>query len=73
MPKIACTDEEIESCFDVMSELRAHLKINELLPLVRRMELDGYRMAYVMEEGRVVAVAGLPHIKEFVARKTPLR
>ena len=52
------TDEEIERCFDVMSELRPHLKINEFLPLVRRMELEGYRMAYVMEEGKVVAVAG---------------
>ncbi len=58
MPEIAETDEEIESCFDVMSELRGHLKRSEFVSLVRNMESEGYRMAYVQEAGQVVAVAG---------------
>ena len=58
MPKIAKTDEEIERCFDVMSELRTHLKVDEFLPLVRGMESEGYQVAYVTEGGNVVAVAG---------------
>jgi len=56
--QIAETDEEIESCFDVMSDLRTYLKKSEFLPLVRYMESEGYRMAHVQEKGKVVAVAG---------------
>lgn len=58
MPKIAETDDEIESCFDVMSELRSHLVRGDFLPLVRSMESEGYRLAYVSEKGKVVTVAG---------------
>ena len=58
MPRIAKTDDEIDGCFDVMSELRPHLKRDQFLALVRRMESEGYRMAYLTEEGQVVAVAG---------------
>lgn len=58
MPQLAKTDEEIESCFDVMSELRPHLKKDEFLSIIRQMETDGYRMAYIRENEEVVAVAG---------------
>lgn len=58
MPKIATTDQEIELCFDVMSELRPHLVRSEFLSQVRHMQSEGYRMAYVEEQRAVVAVAG---------------
>ena len=58
MLKVAETDREIEGCFDVMSELRPHLVKDEFVPLVRSMQSEGYRMAYVEEDGAVVAVAG---------------
>ena len=58
MPKIAETDQEIMDCFDVMSELRPHVHRFDFLPLVRHMQSEGYRMAYIEGEGRVVAVAG---------------
>ena len=58
MPNIARTDDEIKQCFDVMSELRTHLKRDEFLEMIRRMERGGYKLAYIEENSAVVAVAG---------------
>lgn len=58
MPQDAKTDEEIESCFDVMSELRPHLVREEFLATIRYMQAEGYRLAFIRENERVVAVAG---------------
>ena len=58
MPQIASTDEEIEACFDVMSELRPHLKRSEFLNMVRDMQKEGFRLACIKDGGQVVAVAG---------------
>jgi GNAT superfamily N-acetyltransferase len=54
----AKTDREILSCFDVMNELRTQLKREEFLQTVRAMEVDGYRLAFIEDEGVVVAIAG---------------
>ena len=58
MPKQAITDKEIEECFDVMSELRTHLSKDEFLSTVRHMETEGYKLAFIQENGEVVAAAG---------------
>ena len=58
MPRQAITDEEIEKCFDVMQGLRPHLLRNEFLATVRHMETQGFRLAFIEEQGRVVATAG---------------
>lgn len=58
MPQQAITDEEINKCFNVMSELRGHLVQDEFVDLVRQMEIEGYRLAFHEENGSVVAVAG---------------
>jgi len=58
MPKQAITDIEIISCFDVMLELRTHLKKNAFLNTVRHMEREGYKLAFIEEQGVVVAVSG---------------
>ncbi|MCH9640061.1 MAG: GNAT family N-acetyltransferase [Betaproteobacteria bacterium] len=58
MLKQATTDKEIESCFKVMSELRTHLKKDEFLDTVRHMQTEGYKLAYVEDKGKIVAVAG---------------
>jgi GNAT superfamily N-acetyltransferase len=56
----ATTDEEINACYDVMSQLRPHIKREDFLPRVRRMMDDfGYRVAYVKDDGDVKAVAGI--------------
>ena len=58
MPKIALSDEEITQCYDIMSQLRPHLKQNSFLETVRSMESDGYRLAYLKEKKSIVAVTG---------------
>lgn len=58
MIKLAETDIEIEKCFDVMSELRAHLHKKDFLNTVRHMETEGYKLAYIEDEGKVVTTAG---------------
>lgn len=57
-PKIAKTDNEISRCFDVMLELRSHLIKETFLPTVRDMESEGYQLAYIQDDDKVVAVAG---------------
>jgi GNAT superfamily N-acetyltransferase len=57
-PQPAVTDRDIAGCFDVMAELRPHLKRESFVPRVRSMEPDGFRLAFISDGGRVVAVAG---------------
>jgi GNAT superfamily N-acetyltransferase len=59
------TDDEINACFAVMSELRPLLDQDEFLPQVRRQETHGYRMVAVREDGVVTSVAGY-RITEFL-------
>jgi GNAT superfamily N-acetyltransferase len=58
VPKRALTDQEIENCFEVMSELRTKLRKGDFLKTIRHMESEGYRLAYIEDQGNVVAVAG---------------
>jgi GNAT superfamily N-acetyltransferase len=55
---IAESDADIERCFPVMAELRTHLERAKFLPRVRRQMQDGFRLAFVEDQGEVVAVAG---------------
>jgi GNAT superfamily N-acetyltransferase len=53
------TDAEIGRCFAVMHQLRPHLDEAGFLPRVRRMQAEGYHLAYLAEaDGTVHAVAG---------------
>lgn len=57
--RIARTDEEILACLPVMSQLRPHLTdAAAFLAQVRRQAAQQFELAYVEENGRVVAVAG---------------
>ena len=58
MPTDAKTDAEIQKCFDVMVELRTHLKRDEFLDTIRHMGSEGYRLAYIADAEGIVAVAG---------------
>ncbi len=58
MPRDAISDEEIQKCFDVMAELRTHLKREEFLEIIRHMESEGFRLAYIEDDEKVVAAAG---------------
>lgn len=66
--RIAETDEEIGSCYPVMSELRPHIAPEDFLPQVRRqMSASGFRLVYLTDDGSVKAVAGV-RVAEWLAR-----
>jgi len=54
----AITDQEIENCFEVMSELRTKLRRSDFLKTIRHMESEGYRLVYIEDHGNIVSVAG---------------
>jgi len=57
---IAKTDDEINRCYDVMSQLRTHIAREDFLPRVRRQMDDfDYGLVYLMDDGEVKAVAGI--------------
>jgi GNAT superfamily N-acetyltransferase len=56
--RVARSDEEITACFQVMRQLRPHLKPEEFVPRVRKQMLAGYHLAYLVSDGQPVAVAG---------------
>ena len=56
--QLASTDAEIRECFDVMAQLRTHLKADEFVARVRRMEREGFRLAALRDDDKVQAVAG---------------
>ena len=58
MPQRAITDTEIEACFEIMAELRPHLKRHEFVSSVREMETEGFRLIYLVIENKIVAAAG---------------
>jgi GNAT superfamily N-acetyltransferase len=58
MPQHAITDQQIENCFDVILELRPHLKRSEFVGMVRAMEQEGYKLAFIDDQDKVIAVAG---------------
>ena len=61
MPPIALaqTDPEIAACFPVMAQLRPHLVAADFVPRVRRMQSEGFHLAYHSDQhGTIRCVAG---------------
>lgn len=56
--KLAESDDEIARCFAVMAHLRPYLVEAEFGGRVRAQQAQGYKLAYLEEQGAVVAVAG---------------
>jgi GNAT superfamily N-acetyltransferase len=56
--RTAVTDGEIEACFPVMVQLRPHLDADAFVAIVRKLEGQGYRLAYLSADDTVKAVVG---------------
>jgi len=58
--KVALATSEIEltRCFPVMAQLRPHLSKEEFVHQVRRQQQDGYRLAYLEDQGEIRSLAG---------------
>jgi GNAT superfamily N-acetyltransferase len=56
--QLATTQEEIDRCFSVMSQLRPALIAAEFVDRVRIQQAEGYQLAFLEQEGSVISVAG---------------
>lgn len=56
--KVARTDAEIESCFEVVKALRPHIEKEVFVRQIREMMQETYQMIYICEEDKPVAFAG---------------
>jgi len=56
--QIAQAAGEIERCFPVMHQLRPMLHAEDFVSRIRAQQEEGYRLAFVEDEGIVVSVAG---------------
>lgn len=55
---LAQTDADIARCFSVIAQLRPHLIEAEFLPRIRRMQQEGFLLAFLEDGGAVRGVAG---------------
>ena len=55
---VARSQAEIEVCHPVMKELRTQYDARTFIKRVQEQQKDGYLLAFVEDEGEVVAVAG---------------
>jgi len=64
--RVAESNDELDRCFPVMRELRPLLEADSFVSRVRSQEDKGYRIAYVDDGDRVVAVAGFRIVETLV-------
>lgn len=63
----ATTEAQIRACFPVVTELRPHLDETGFVERVDRQRGEGYRLAYIEDGDRPVAVAGF-RVLEMLSR-----
>ncbi len=56
--RLAERADNIARCFPVMAQLRPHLEKRDFVDRVRRQKAEGFKLAFLEEEGVVRAVAG---------------
>lgn len=65
--KLAETDDEILGCHDVMAQLRPHVPRDGFVARVRRMQQQGFRLAYRTDGTTVRAVTGFRVLDQLVS------
>jgi GNAT superfamily N-acetyltransferase len=65
--RLAETDADIARCFPVMVQLRTHLVADRFVPRIRRMESEGYALALLEDEAKVVRAVGGFRIRDMLA------
>jgi GNAT superfamily N-acetyltransferase len=66
---LAETDADIARCFPVMQQLRPHLVAGDFVARVRRMQAEGFHLAFVEEGEAVRAVAGYRYYDKLFSGK----
>jgi GNAT superfamily N-acetyltransferase len=60
------SDAQVAACHPVMAQLRPHIPSEGFVARVRQLETGGYRMACVIDDGEVRAVAGYRILDQLV-------
>ncbi len=68
--RLAESAAEIDRCFPVMAYLRPKLLAAEFVGRVEAQQAQGYRLAYLEDEGAVVAVAGFRVMEMLMTERT---
>ena len=68
--RLAETDSDIARCFDVMHQLRPKLMREQFVSIIRTQQGEGYQLAFLEEEDRVVSAAGFRMQQVLVSGKT---
>jgi GNAT superfamily N-acetyltransferase len=61
--KIAKNENEILQCWEVMFALRPHLEKATFVSTIQEMMSEGYRLAYIAEEGVAVSAIGFRYMQ----------
>ena len=64
---LAQTDTDLARCFPVMAQLRPHLIEAEFVARIRRMQTEGFHLAFVDDGDAVRAVAGYRYQDKLVS------
>jgi GNAT superfamily N-acetyltransferase len=64
---LAESDLEIQKCYPVMSELRPHVSFENFVPQIKRQMKEGYKLAFLSDNGEIKALAGF-RLAECLAR-----
>ena len=59
----ALTDNDIQNTWEAMQLLRPHLQEAGYVELVKNMMTEGYRLAFIQVDGKVVSVMGYRHLQ----------
>jgi GNAT superfamily N-acetyltransferase len=65
--RLAETDLDIARCFPVMQQLRPHLEAGGFVARVRRMQGEGFALAFLEDEAAVVRAVGGFRIRDMLA------
>jgi GNAT superfamily N-acetyltransferase len=57
------TDTDILRCWKAMQALRPHLVETEFVQLIKNMQAEGYRLAFIAEDGDALAVIGYRYLQ----------
>lgn len=68
--RVAEADPDILRCFAVMAQLRPHLSREDFVPRIRRMQQEGFVLAFLEEDEEVCAVAGFRYLDLLFSGRT---
>lgn len=68
--RLADTEQEIARCFRVMLHLRPHLAESEFVGRIRAQQAQGFRLAFLEQDGEVRAVAGFRVMEMLASGRT---